>query len=208
MANIQELDHPLCKVHLAKVRQKTTSPAEFRTSIRQLTYLAGAEATRSLPLVSQNIETPIETCEGHRLQSEIGLVPILRAGVGMVEPMLDLLPDCQVWHLGLYRDERTATPVGYYNKLPDSCAVDRAFVLDPMLATGGSALMACETLEKWGVAHIHLISIIAAPQGIEKVSQRFPEVEVTVCCIDQGLNDQKYIVPGLGDAGDRLYNTL
>lgn len=126
----------------------------------------------------------------------------------MVEPMLDLIPSSEVWHLGLYRDEETAQPVSYYSKLPESSPVDVAFVLDPMLATGGSACLACETLIQWGVPKIKMLSIISAPEGIEKMAHDFPDVEIHTCVIDQRLNEDAYIVPGLGDAGDRIFNTI
>ena len=135
------------------------------------------------------------------------MIPILRAGVGMVEAMLEMIPTCEVWHLGLYRDEQTAEPVGYYNKLPSDSPVDVAFVLDPMLATGGSAVMACNALAEWGVPKIKMLSIISAPEGIQRLQHECPHVEIHTCKIDERLNDKKFIVPGLGDAGDRIFNT-
>jgi uracil phosphoribosyltransferase len=153
------------------------------------------------------IETPLQTMQGRQLVDRVGLIPILRAGIGMVEPMLDLIPTAEVWHLGLYRDEATATPVHYYSKLPPGSPVDLAFILDPMLATGGSACLALQTLTEWGVRDIKMLSILAAPEGIEKIQGQFPNIEVHCCAVDERLNDQKYIVPGLGDAGDRIFNT-
>ena len=126
----------------------------------------------------------------------------------MVDPMLNLIPTSEVWHLGLYRDEETAQPVGYYNKLPTNATVDFAFVLDPMLATGGSASMVFDLLKRWGVPNIKMLSIIAAPEGVQRLQQEFPDIEILTCALDERLNDQKYIVPGLGDAGDRIFNTI
>jgi uracil phosphoribosyltransferase len=164
-------------------------------------------ATRDLALAEKPIETPIQKMIGNQLLNRIGLVPILRAGVGMVDAMLTMIPSAEVWHLGLYRDEETATPVRYYSKLPESSPVEVAFVLDPMLATGGSAAMAIAALQDWGVKHIKMLSIIAAPEGIERMEAEFPDVEIHTCVIDRGLNENKFIIPGLGDAGDRIFNT-
>ena len=199
--------HPLVECHLSILRDKETSPVEFRQSIYRLSTLLAYAATESLETETISIETPICQTEGRRLALRVGLVPILRAGISMVDPMLNLIPTSEVWHLGLYRDEQTAQPVGYYNKLPESATVDFAFVLDPMLATGGSAQMACETLTRWGVSKIKMLSIIAAPEGIERLQNEFPDIAIHTCALDERLNDQKFIVPGLGDAGDRIFNT-
>ncbi len=207
MNNVHQIDHPLIRCHLSTVRNKETPPKEFRAAVRQLTFIAGIEATRDLATVTTEIETPIQKCQGYEVEQSFGLVPILRAGVGMVDSMLELVPDAQVWHLGLYRDEKTAQPVGYYNKLPAGKPVEMAFILDPMLATGGSVCMTCETLKTWGVEKIKMISIIAAPEGIHRVSTEFPDLEIYTCVIDDHLNENKFIVPGLGDAGDRIFNT-
>ena len=202
------LNHPLVDCHLTVLRNRNTPPAEFRSSIQRLSMLLAHSATSELETESVQIETPIQMTDGKRLINRIGLVPILRAGIGMVEPMLDLIPTSEVWHLGLYRDEATAQPVSYYSKLPESSPVDVAFVLDPMLATGGSAAMACQALIDWGVSKIKMLSIIAAPEGIAKMQEVLPEIEIHACVVDECLNDQAYIVPGLGDAGDRIFNTL
>ena len=170
--------------------------------------LLAHSATAELGTTDVAIETPIQAMTGKALVDRIGLVPILRAGIGMVEPMLDLIPTSEVWHLGLYRDEETAKPVSYYSKLPESSPVDVAFVLDPMLATGGSAALACETLINWGVANIKMLSIISAPEGIERMNREFPQIELHTCVVDECLNEQSFIVPGLGDAGDRIFNTI
>ncbi|MEM9410474.1 MAG: uracil phosphoribosyltransferase [Planctomycetota bacterium] len=208
MELVRTLNHPLVDCHLSILRDKNTTCNEFRSSMHRLSTLLAFAATEDLPTKSKTIETPICETEGTLLENRIGLVPILRAGIAMVDAMLNLIPTSEVWHLGLYRDEATAQPVGYYNKLPDRPTVDLAFVLDPMLATGGSASMACETLSQWGVQKIKMLSIIAAPEGIEKLTKDFPEIEIVTCSIDEQLNDKKYIVPGLGDAGDRIFNTL
>ena len=207
MGKIRIISHPLVDCHLTTVRDKNTRPKEFRASVRQLTFLAGIEATRDLPTRAIEIETPLTQCPGFEIDQLVGLVPILRAGVGMVEAMLELVPDAPVWHLGLYRDETSAQPVGYYNKLPADKPLETAFILDPMLATGGSACMACETLADWGVSTIKIISVIAAPEGIARVEKDFPETSVFTCAVDERLNENKFIVPGLGDAGDRIFNT-
>jgi uracil phosphoribosyltransferase len=164
-------------------------------------------ATSELKTTDLPIETPLQKMIGQKLLHRIGLVPILRAGISMVEPMLDLIPGSEVWHLGFYRDEETAQPVHYYSKLPPSSPVDVAFILDPMLATGGSAAMACQTMKDWGVGVIKMLSIIAAPEGIERLVAEFPDTEIHTCVVDERLNENKFIVPGLGDAGDRIFNT-
>ena len=206
--SVTSLDHPLVEYHLTNLRDINTKPSSFRQSIRILTQLVGAEATRTLETAVQPVQTPICPVDGTKLKQRIGLVPILRAGIGMVDPMLDLIPTAEVWHLGLYRDEQTATPVRYYSKLPDDDAVDVALILDPMLATGGSASMACQALVEWGVPSIRLVAVIAAPEGIERLQSEFSQVDVFTCSIDKCLNENFYIVPGLGDAGDRMFNTL
>ena len=208
MSQIVEVRHPLVRHHLTQLRDKDSSPVEFRASLHRLSTLLAYEATRDLAVQEVSVQTPLTTMVGSLLQPQIALVPILRAGLGMVDSILDLIPTSEVWHLGLYRDETTAQPVKYYSKLPDTRPVDVAFVLDPMLATGGSATVAMESLQNWGVRSIKLLSIIASREGIEAVSRRFPETQVFVCAIDAELNANKYIVPGLGDAGDRTFNTL
>ncbi len=207
MSELNVLDHPLVDCHLTTLRQKTTPPAEFRQSVRRLAMLLAHAATAELITTELPIETPIQKMIGRTLIQRIGLIPILRAGISMVEPMLDLIPGSEVWHLGFYRDEETALPVHYYSKLPESSPVDVAFILDPMLATGGSAAMACETMKKWGVKKIKMLSIIAAPEGIERMRSEFPNIDIHTCVIDEKLNENKFIVPGLGDAGDRIFNT-
>jgi uracil phosphoribosyltransferase len=208
MSVVKILSHPLVDCHLSVLRCKSTANAEFRQSVKRLSTLLAYDATAQLETDRFDVETPLTTCDGFRLKKRVGLVPILRAGVAMVEPMLDLIPTSEVWHLGMYRDEATAKPVHYYSKLPKSSPVDVAFVLDPMLATGGSAAMAIEALEQWGVKHIKMLAIIAAPEGIERLQQQFPKVELHTCVVDEKLNEDHFIVPGLGDAGDRIFNTV
>ncbi len=201
------VDHPVVRHHMTQLRDRHTPPELFRVLIGRLTSLLVFRATEALELQPHQVQTPLTSFDGHRLRQTIGLVPILRAGLGMIDPVLSLLPTAQVWHLGLYRDEETALPVEYYSKLPDGRPVDMAMVLDPMLATGGSAIMAYNTLKQWGVDKVTLLSIIAAPEGIERLKNECPDLEVYVCSVDDHLNDQKFIVPGLGDAGDRIFNT-
>ncbi len=205
--NLHIVDHPLVRHHLTQLRRSETVPVAFRQHVRQLATLLAYDATRDLAERPLNITTPLTTMTGTQLSATIGLVPILRAGLGMVEPVLALLPDAQVWHLGLYRDEATAQPVQYYSKLPPGRPVDVALVLDPMLATGGSAVAALEVLSAWGVGRTKLLSIIAAHEGIATLRAAWPDVEIHVCAVDPELNDRKFIVPGLGDAGDRSFNT-
>ncbi|MCA9151232.1 MAG: uracil phosphoribosyltransferase, partial [Planctomycetales bacterium] len=174
---------------------------------RQLAVLLAYEATQDLQLKPSTVTTPLATMQGAALAERVGIVPILRAGLGMVDPVVDLIPEAEVWHLGLYRDEDTAEPVEYYSKLPPNRPVDVALVLDPMLATGGSAIAAIDVLKRWGVARCKLLSIIAAQPGIDRVTSQFPDAQIYVCAIDPELNDRKFIVPGLGDAGDRIFNT-
>lgn len=207
MPSITEVDHPLIKRHVSQLRDVSTSSEQFRLLLRRLAALLAYEATQDLQLAPQAVTTPLESMEGQRLAERIGIVPILRAGLGMVDPVLDLIPEAEVWHLGMYRDEVTAQPVEYYSKLPSSHPVDVGLVLDPMLATGGSALAAVECLQRWGVRQIKLLSVIASREGADRLAQSAPEVQVYVCAIDETLNAHKFIVPGLGDAGDRTFNT-
>jgi uracil phosphoribosyltransferase len=207
MQNVFELTHPLAAHHLSILRATSTSPAQFRTQIHLLSMLLAVRATDDLQLAPVSVETPLTGMTGSKLDQRIAIVPILRAGLGLVEPVLQLLPDAAVWHLGMYRDEATAQPVEYYCKLPEGNAVDVGLVLDPMLATGGSIKAAVVALKRWGVQDIRVLSVIAAKPGIEEFHREFPEVKVFVASIDPVLNSHKFIVPGLGDAGDRMFNT-
>ncbi|TWU59807.1 Uracil phosphoribosyltransferase [Rubripirellula tenax] len=207
MAFITKIEHPLVEHHLCTVRDKQTRSHDFRAAIGRLAVLVGMRATEDLPLTPVKIQTPICEADCQRIDVRVELVPILRAGLGMVEPLQGLLPDAAVWHLGLYRNEETAEPVGYYDKLPKSGAPNVALVLDPMLATGGSVEMVIERLISWGVPDIRVLSIIAAQAGVDRVARDFPNVKIFVATIDPDLNEHSFIVPGLGDAGDRIFDT-
>jgi len=208
MSKVYEVAHPLIQHHLVTLRDERTEPSEFRRLIQRLAVLLAYEATSDLLTRSIDVKTPLTTVTCQGLKQRVGLIPILRAGLGMVDPILNLIPSAEVWHLGLYRDEETAQPIEYYSKLPKSDPVEVAMIVDPMLATGGSATAALETLQRWGVPQIKLLAVIAAPEGIEAIVSQFPDTQIYVCAIDRELNDQKFIVPGLGDAGDRTFNTL
>lgn len=207
MSAVFQVQHPLIDHHMVRLRDENTDPSEFRLLIGRLAVLLAYEATQDLELQVVEVQTPLARTSGQSLRQRIGLIPILRAGLGMVDPVLNLIPSAEVWHLGLYRDEKTARPVEYYSKLPASRPVDMALILDPMLATGGSAVAALATLRDWGVSQVKLLSIIAAADGIQSVEREFPDTQIYVCAIDPELNDQKFIVPGLGDAGDRIFHT-
>ncbi len=199
--------HPLVAHKLAVLRDVATEPKKFREVVRELSWLLGYEALADVRLRPLTVRTPLEEMEGARLADRIGLVPILRAGLGMVDAMLELMPEAEVWHLGLFRDERTLRPIEYYNKLPDTATVDLCLILDPMLATGGSATAAIEVLKRWGASRIKLLNLIAAPEGVEAVSSAHPDVEIYCAALDRQLNAKGYILPGLGDAGDRQFGT-
>jgi uracil phosphoribosyltransferase len=205
---VEELSHPLVKHHVARLRDVATPPAEFRLLVQRLAVLLAYEATKDLALEPTEVQTPLAAAAGQSINERIALAPILRAGLGMVDPILNLIPQAEVWHLGIYRDENTMRPVQYYSRLPSDRPADVALLLDPMLATGGSAVAAISALRHWGVSAIKLLSIIAAQQGIEEVEANFPSTQIYVCAIDPELNKHKFIVPGLGDAGDRTFNTL
>jgi uracil phosphoribosyltransferase len=202
--------HPAVAHKLGILRDESTEPKKFREVVRELSWLLGYEALEDVRLSRRDVRTPLETMEGAELGERIGLIPILRAGLGMVDAMLELMPTAQVWHLGLFRDERTLKPVEYYNKLPDAATVDLCLILDPMLATGGSATAAIEVLKRWGAVtpvRIKLVNLIAAPEGVKAVSEAHPDVEIYCAALDRQLNDRGYIMPGLGDAGDRQFGT-
>jgi uracil phosphoribosyltransferase len=207
MSNVFESDHPLVAHKLTKLRDVNTSPKKFRELTREISALLAYEATRDLATIPLPITTPMGETVGEELQEKIGLVPILRAGLGMVEGIWELMPNAEVWHIGLYRDEKTLLPVEYYNKLPIAPTVKVCLVLDPMLATGGSAVATLDILENWGVTRIKFVCLIASPEGIALMQERHPEVPIHVAAIDEKLNDIGYIVPGLGDAGDRQFGT-
>jgi uracil phosphoribosyltransferase len=209
-ANLHVSSHPAVRHKLAILRDERTEPKKFREVVRELSWLLGYEALADARVRPLTIRTPIEEMAAEELGDRIGLVPILRAGLGMVDAMLELMPTAEVWHLGLFRDERTLRPVEYYNKLPDSASVDLCLILDPMLATGGSATAAIEVLKRWGAVtpvRIKLVNLIAAPEGVEAVSAAHPDVEIHCAALDRQLNEKGYIMPGLGDAGDRQFGT-
>jgi len=202
--------HPAVLHKLAVLRDQATEPKKFREVVRELSWLLGYEALADARVRGRRITTPLEEMDAHELGERIGLIPILRAGLGMVDAMLELMPTAQVWHLGLFRDERTLLPVEYYNKLPDSATVDLCLILDPMLATGGSATAAIDVLKRWGAVQpvrIKLINLIAAPEGVAAVHAAHPDVEIHCAALDRQLNEKGYIMPGLGDAGDRQFGT-
>lgn len=202
--------HPAVLHKLSLLRDSSTEPKLFRELVREISWLLGYEALANARVSEVSVPTPLEVTRGARLADRIGLVPILRAGLGMVDAMLELMPTAEVWHLGLFRDERTLRPVEYYNKLPDSATVELCLILDPMLATGGSATAAIEVLKRWGAVspvRIKLINLIAAPEGVRAVQEAHPDVQIYVAALDRQLNEKGYIMPGLGDAGDRQFGT-
>jgi uracil phosphoribosyltransferase len=207
MAKVHASIHPLVLHKLTILRDKTTEPRKFRELVSEISALLTYEATADLATEVREVETPMGTAKGAEAKDNIGLVPILRAGLGMVDGVWDLIPDAQVWHIGLYRDEETLQPVQYYNKLPTAPTVSTCLVLDPMLATGGSATATVSILKNWGVKNIRYIGIIGAPEGIEFLSKNHPDVPIYLGAIDERLNEIGYIVPGLGDAGDRQFGT-
>ncbi|MBS6940149.1 MAG: uracil phosphoribosyltransferase, partial [Slackia piriformis] len=202
------VDHPMVQHKLAILRDETTSSKQFRELVRELAMFEAYEATRDLPLEEVLVETPVAEAKCNIIKGrKMAIVPILRAGLGMVEGVLDLIPAARVGHLGMYRDEETHIPHEYYAKMPDSIAQRDVLVVDPMLATGGSAVAAIQYLRRIGVKNIKLMVLVAAPAGIEAVLAADPDVQIYTCAVDEGLNDHAYIVPGLGDAGDRIFGT-
>lgn len=202
------MDHPLIKHKLTYLRDKKTGSKEFRELVKEISMLMAYEVTRDLELVEIEIETPITKMKSEVIVGKkIGLVPIMRAGLGMVEGMLNIIPSARVGHIGIYRDPDTLKPIEYYFKMPQDIEERKFLVLDPMLATGGSAAAAIEFLKQRGAKHIKLVCIVAAPEGLEVVKAQHPEVDIYLSSIDEKLNEDAYIVPGLGDAGDRLFGT-
>ncbi len=199
--------HPLIQHKLTLLRDKNTEPKKFRELVREIAILLAYEATADLALRPAHIETPLAPYDGAQLAEKIGLVPILRAGLAMVEGIWEMMPSAEVWHIGLYRDERTLRPVEYYNRLPVDPTVQVCLILDPMLATGGSAVATADILKRWGAKRIKFVGIIAAPEGIERLSTAHPDIPIHVAAVDERLNERGYIVPGLGDAGDRQFGT-
>ncbi len=207
MSNIYPSTHPLVAHKLTRLRDKSTQPKKFRELVREISALLAYEATADLLVVPRQVETPLAVTNGAELKEKIGLVPILRAGLGMVEGVWGLMPSAEVWHIGLYRDEETLQPVEYYNKLPIEPTVSVCLILDPMLATGGSAVATVDVVKRWGVNRIKFVAMIAAPEGIQAMQDAHPDVPIHLAAIDERLNEVGYIVPGLGDAGDRQFGT-
>jgi uracil phosphoribosyltransferase len=207
MSQVYVSNHPLILHKLALLRSVTTEPKKFREVVAEITQLLTYEATQDLTTVEEEVVTPLATTTCRVVDERVGLVPVLRAGLGMVEAVLQLLPYAQVWHIGLFRDEKTLKPIEYYNRLPDHSSVDTCLLLDPMLATGGSASATVDILKKWGAGRIKYMGLIAAPEGIAHLSAQHPDVPIHVAAVDSHLNEIGYIVPGLGDAGDRQFGT-
>ena len=208
MSKVVVMDHPLIQHKITYLRDKNTGSKEFRELLNEISMLMAYEVTRDLPLVEVEVETPITTCKTKMLAGKkLGVVPILRAGLGMLDGVLELMPAAKVGHVGLYRDPETLEPVEYYCKLPTDVTERDLIVLDPMLATGGSASAAITFIKNRGCKSIRMMNLIAAPEGIERVQKEHPDVDIYVGCVDEKLNDHGYIIPGLGDAGDRLFGT-
>ena len=208
MGKVVVMDHPLIQHKIGIKRNVETGSKDFRTLVSEVAMLECFEATRSLELSDVEIETPICRTTVKELKGKkLAVVPILRAGLGMVDGMLQLIPAAKVGHIGLYRDPETAEPVEYYCKLPEDCGSREVFVVDPMLATGGSAVAAIDMLKQKGVKNIHFMCIIAAPEGVKRMTEAHPDVDLYIGALDERLNDHMYIVPGLGDAGDRIFGT-
>lgn len=207
MSLVHVSQHPLIAHKLGKLRSITTEPKKFRELVREITGLLAYEATSDLKISQKTVETPLGVAPAGELEEKIGLVPILRAGLGMVEGIWELMPSAEVWHIGIYRDEKTLKPVQYYNKLPTEPTVAVCLILDPMLATGGSAVATVDILKKWGVKRIKFVGLIGAPEGIAQLQNHHPDVPIYLAAVDDHLNEVGYIVPGLGDAGDRQFGT-
>ncbi|WP_203363497.1 uracil phosphoribosyltransferase [Bacillus sp. REN10] len=208
MAKVYVFDHPLIQHKLTMIRDKNTGTKEFRELVDEIATLMAFEITRDLPLQEVSIETPV--CEANTkvlAGKKLGIVPILRAGIGMVEGVLKLIPAAKVGHVGLYRDPKTLTPVEYYVKLPSDVEERDFIVVDPMLATGGSAVEAINSLKKRGAKNVKFMCLVAAPEGVEAMKEAHPDVDIYIAALDEKLNEKGYIVPGLGDAGDRLFGT-
>src|SRR5690625_1580052 len=208
MSNLHILDHPLIQHKLTYIRDFQTGTKQFRELVNEVSMLMGFEITRHLPVMETEVQTPVTTCQSQVLTGKkIGIIPILRAGLGMVDGLLELIPAAKVGHIGLYRDPETLLPVEYYIKLPKDIAERELIVMDPMLATGGSANDAIYSLKKRGAKKIRLMCLVAAPQGVKLIQEHHPDVEIYLGALDDDLNEKGYIIPGLGDAGDRLFGT-
>lgn len=207
MANLFISRHPLILHKLTRLRDVETNPKTFRELVKELACLLAYEATADLSILPKDVQTPLAIAKGAEVQEKIGLVPILRAGLGMVTGVWEMMPSAEVWHIGLYRDEKTLRPVQYYNKLPIEPTVSVTLILDPMLATGGSAVATVDILKNWGVKNIKFVGLIGAPEGIENLFSHHPDVPIYLAAVDDRLDERGYILPGLGDAGDRQFGT-
>ncbi len=207
MDTVHVSTHPLVLHKLALLRSELTKPKKFRELVREIAQLLFYEATQNISLAPLTVQTPLCPAQGYEVAERIGIMPILRAGLGMSDAVVEILPTVHVWHLGLYRDHETLQPVTYYNKLPAEPDIDLSIIVDPMLATGGSAVAAVDILKNWGAKRIKFLGLIAAPEGVQTLSTAHPDVEIYLAAIDSHLNERGYIVPGLGDAGDRQFGT-
>jgi len=208
LKNLTIIDHPLAKRDLTILRDKKTNPLEFRNAIKRISSVLITAVTKNFELKEIKVQTPLERTMGYKLNHEVVIVPILRAGLTLVEPFLEMIPDARVGHIGLYRDEETLKPVDYYLKLPKNIKKAKVLIIDPMLATGGSATAAISFLKKRGAKDITLICLVAAPEGVNKVSTEHKDVKIFAVSLDRTLNSRGYILPGLGDAGDRTFGTF
>ncbi|MBE2184170.1 MAG: uracil phosphoribosyltransferase [Anaerolineae bacterium] len=207
MTSLHVSQHPLVQHKLTLLRDKNTDHRSFRELMRELAILLCYEATQDIHVEPKIVETPMGSASGYKAEETIGVVPVLRAGLGMLEGVMQLLPNVQVWHIGLYRDEKTLLPVQYYNRLPEKTSIQICIILDPMLATGGSAVATIDLLKNVGVDRIKYVGLIAAPEGVDRLSQAHPDVPIYLASLDERLNEVGFIVPGLGDAGDRQFGT-
>lgn len=207
MSDVHVMTHPLIQHKITMLRDKDTTDKDFRQLVYEIALLMGYEATKDLTLVDKTVETPLMKCVGKAIEKQVALVPILRAGLGMVDALVDLIPAAKVGHIGLYRDHHTHLPVEYYCKLPSDIENRQVLVLDPMLATGGSAVAAIDMIKKRGAKKIKFVCLIAAPEGVKVMQEAHPDVEIYIGSLDEKLNENCYILPGLGDAGDRIFGT-
>ena len=208
LPDVRISQHPVVAHKLSMLRERATEPPEFYRLVLELGALLAYEATSDLRTIQTNIQTPLEPTVGEKLAGGVGIVPILRAGLGLADGFRQVLPDAQVWHLGLRRDERTLEPIEYYNQLARAVNLQVCFSVDPMLATGGSAIDALNTLKRFGVPHLRYVGLIAAPYGLQKLREAHPDVPIYLAALDERLDERGYICPGLGDAGDRQFGTL
>ena len=207
MKNLNIIHHPILQASLSRLRELHTGPEEFRHQARRIVSFLAIEALANLPIRQHSVTTPMGQTMGFELSSQVILVPILRAGLGLVDPILDLVPNATVWHVGLYRNETTLEPVEYYNKIPTIGETAYCLVLDPMMATVGSAIKTCQILKDRGASNIRMVCLLAAPEGIRNFHSEFPDIPIFTASVDSHLNEIGYIVPGLGDAGDRMFHT-